>query len=375
MRGARTHEGPGVEAIVVETNPDGHRLAYVGILAREFGPAQWTLVSCPGVETTPEYVQHVAGHAPRGLIATTEKASKVLKTAIRQAKASGTTKVIVTDSDRYIPALLATPSLWLGRMPRVRCLLMRTPVGGRGMRATFRVVAKTLLVLLAARMPGVDVYFLTDCFGAVRRRRFYPGIRPVPDPVQQQPPQAPRSEVGPGAVARWNSGLTAVGVVGTVAARKNVELLVDAAHLEGSTVIVLVGRLDEHLKRVRQTSRTWAAMVRQGRLFIDDRYIPEAEFDTLIRSLTAVAVLHDNDSPSGILGEAAARGIPAIVPDSGWLAEVARATGAAITTRLTRVDVAAALAQLREDSVQLGFRAEEAGARLGVHGFVRALVG
>jgi len=362
----REHVEPSVEAVVVEANPRGHRLVYVGLLGHELGAGRWMLVTSPGVEAATEYVQHVAPCAPHAVVELTGGTRTLLRAALRVAERAGAGSVVIPDADRYLPAIVTSPRLWTRSAPRVRCLVMRTPSRGSGVRGTLRVAVKVVLAYVVSRMPGVQTWFLTDAFGAVDRRPLYPGLRPVPDPVRAPVP----SHASP---PPWTTALATVGVVGTVASRKNVELLVEAARREGGTAVVLAGRLDDTLRTVWRTSPVWAEMIEQGRLVVMDRYLSGPEFDAAVRALGAVAVLHDNDAPSGILGEAAARGVPAIVPEDGWLGDVARSTGAAVTTRLTEADVASALTRVREDAPRLRRRAESAAARLGSRSFVLAL--
>ena len=107
-------------------------------------------------------------------------------------------------------------------------------------RATAGMALKPALAAVLARLPGVRVRFLTDAFGVVVRRRGFPGVEPVRDPVavpagasaRRPGPRRgrgdPRAGRATGSSPRTADGAFAIGVFGVVSARKNLPVLLAA---------------------------------------------------------------------------------------------------------------------------------------------------
>ena len=92
-----------------------------------------------------------------------------------------------------------------------------------------------------------------------------------------------------------------------------------------------------------------------------------------------MAVLHDNDAPSGIVAEAAARGVPVLGPARGWAASMVTGTGIGEVAELSAADPAAeiraALTRLVASRDRRAAAARRARTRLGVEHFVTGLIG
>jgi glycosyltransferase involved in cell wall biosynthesis len=243
---------------------------------------------------------------------------------------------------------------------------MRTALPGGSEAATLGMALKPALVAALRRLPGVRVLFLTDAFGVVTRRRGFPGVTPVRDPVS--PPPDP-------VVTRTTNGRARVGVLGVISARKNVPVLVRAAAGRPEVDVVLAGRCEPDVRDFLATDPDAARLRAEGRLDVDDRLLDDAEFDAALRSVDVAAVLHDNDAPSGIVAEACARGVPVLGPDRGWIATVLAATGCGVPARVDDpAAVAASLARLVADRERYVTAARAAGHSLGVQDFASRLV-
>jgi len=262
--------------------------------------------------------------------------------------------------------LLRRPRLAL----ELRLLLMRTTTIGGPEPLRPATLVKPVVVALLRRFRQTRMFFLTDAFGVVSRRRGYRGLRPVRDPVLR-----PESEqhIRPS----WfpPEGPLVVGVFGVVGPRKNLPVLVAAMRDAPDAALVVAGRLFPEVRSYVDTDPEVARLVADGRMVVVDRLLEPAELGDALAGADVVAVLHDNDSPSGIQAEAALRGTPSLVPVGGWLAQVVRATGTGTAVPLDPAGVAAGIARVARDRDSYAAGAEWAAARLGTTDFSDHLLG
>jgi glycosyltransferase involved in cell wall biosynthesis len=357
---------------IVELAPFGHRLHYVRLLAEHLAPAERLLLVSPAVADSSEFTQHLGHLEAEVVVLGADDHATALPEALAVATARGAGHLVVPEADKAVlpvlRALLRGALRWARPCrPRVTLLLMRTALPGGPETATLGMAVKPALVAVLRTLPGVRVRFLTDAFGVVTRRRGFPGLRPVRDPVPPPEPAPTGTAAGP---------RTRIGVLGVITARKNVPVLVRAAARRPAVDVVLAGRCDPDVRAFLTTDPDATQLRAAGRLDVDDRLLDDAEFDAALRSVDAVAVLHDNDAPSGIVAEACARGIPVVGPDRGWVATVLAATGCGVPARVDDPDaVAAAADRLAADRVTYVRAACSAATSLGVTDFVHGLVG
>jgi glycosyltransferase involved in cell wall biosynthesis len=354
---------------VVETEPLGHRLHYVRLLVERLPAGERLLLVSPAVAASSEFAQQLGGlEADRVVLGADDQATAVPE-ALAVATARGARHLVVPEADKAVLPVLRT--LLRGtlrrarpRRPRVTLLLMRTALPGGPEKATLGMALKPALVAVLRGLPGVRVRFLTDAFGVVTRRRGFPGVRPVRDPVTPPAPAPPAAGTRP-----------RVGVVGVISARKNVPVLVRAAAGLPDVEVMLAGRCEADVRAFLDTDPDAARLRAEGRLRVDDRLLDDAEFDAALRSLHAVAVLHDNDAPSGIVAEASARGVPVLGPDRGWVATVLDATGCGVGARVDDVaEVGDALGRLLAERERYVSAARAASTALGTDDFVSGLL-
>lgn len=350
---------------VLELDPLGHRLRYVRLLlvaAGAAGPTPLLLVPA-AVRSSPEFAEHLADVAAEVVELPAGRAAAV-RTAVATAADAGA-HLVVPDGDKNVAPLLA--ALARPARPTVSLLLMRTVLPGGPERTTPGMAVKPPLAAVLARLPGVRVRFLTDAFGVVVRRRGFPGIDPVRDPVAVSDAGS-RPARDPGAPFR-------LGVFGVISARKNVPLLLEALERVPDVDLVLAGRCDPDVTAALAAS----SLAAQGRVHVDDRLLSEAEFDAAIAGVDAVAVLHDNDAPSGIVAEAAARGVPVLGPARGWASSMVTGTGigevAEVVGPGAAAGVADAVRRLRTTHARRVAATHRSRARLGTAHFVRGLLG
>jgi hypothetical protein len=322
---------------VLEVDPTGHRLQYLRHLVEAASPERCVVLTTDQAMRSEEYAAHAAGTAARTLVLPEGRSRRhVLTAALEQAIASGAERLVVPDGDLYLVPLLLAMIRRPRRSLEIRLLLMRTIVVGGPEPVRPAMVVKPVLVQLLRAFRQVRIHFLTDALGVVTRRRGYIGVTGVRDPVL-----ATEDEVRPR--PSWfplpEQGRVTVGVFGVISGRKNLPLLL-AALDDAPTVDLLVGgRLEPDIRDLMATPEV-RELVDAHRVTLLDRMLSPAEFSAALAHVDMVAVLHDNDSPSGILAEACARHTPVLVPEGGWLDQVAVSTGLGVATRMVATEVA-----------------------------------
>ncbi|WP_286056170.1 hypothetical protein [Actinomycetospora termitidis] len=346
----------------MELDPLGHRLRYVRLLMAAVEPSDRLLLVPNAVRDSPEFAEHLADLDARVVILPDGRRDAVAA-AVDVAGEAGA-HLVIPDGDKNVAPLLVALVRAGRRRPPVSLLLMRTTLPGGPERATAGMVLKPPLAWLLARLPGVRMRFLTDAFGVVVRRRGFPGVRPVRDPVTV--PDDVAASRAPGGPFR-------LGVFGVITARKNVPLLLAALEGTPGVHLVVAGRCDPGV------AATLADSPLADRLEVEDRLLTEEEFDAAVAGVDAVAVLHDNDAPSGIVAEAAARGVPVLGPARGWASSMVTGTGIGEVADLEAPDpvaeVRTALTRLIATRERRVAATRRAATRLGVTDFVSGLLG
>lgn len=355
---------------VLETDPTGHRLQYLRHLVEAAGPDRSVVLTTERAVGSEEFAAHAAGLGVRTLLLPSHGSPRSrLAAAVTSARLAGVTRVIIPDGDQYLSALL----LMLLRRPGlpidVRLLLMRTTEVGGPEPVRLAMIIKPLLVQMLRPFSQVRVRFLTDALGVVSSRRGYPGVPGAPDPVQRAGEPGPRPVWFPPV----DPSMTVIGVFGVISPRKNLPLLVEAFTAAPDFSLVVGGRLEPEVREELEGPAA-RALVDAGRMVVQDRLLPPAEFAAALAAVDAVAVLHDNDSPSGILAEACLRGTPVVVPEGGWLARVVDATNLGVTTRMDAPAVAEALARLATNRSAHVAAIHRQASRLGTARFTELLL-
>jgi hypothetical protein len=384
------------EIAVAEMESAGHRLRYVRMLLCAVAPERRVLLVPAAVHDSPEFAEHLADVVDQVELLPGAR-REAMRVAVATARARGA-RLVVPDGDKNVAPLL----LALARPGRVEVslLLMRTALPGGPEPATAGMALKPVLAAVLARMPGVRVRFLTDAFGVVVRRRGFPGVAPVRDPV------AVPDAVSDADWARTNGPFVTedgdqrtvrpfrVGVFGVISARKNLPVLLAAlaggtgdAAQRSSTIetgedpvarvhLVVGGRCEPDVRAILDSSPDAVALAAAGRLHVDDRLLTEDEFDAAVTGVDVVAVLHDNDAPSGVVAEAAARGVPVLGPSTGWASSMVTGTGIGEVAAVDDpADVRSALGRLVAAHPRRAAAARRARTRLGTDHFVTGLLG
>ncbi len=358
---------------VLETEPTGHRLHYLAHLVDAGGPAGVTVLTTRDVVASADY-ELVSGTLAGAteVLGDAGSPAAALAAAVRFAREHEIHRLVVPEAEAYLlPALRG-----LLRRPwsrtELRLLLLRTTTVGGPERLRPAMLVKPALVALLRLFPQVRLMFLTDALGVVARRRGYRGLQPVKDPVVVPGPDRPQPpDWLPGATP----GRTVIGVFGVVSARKNLPVLVAATATVPGAVLVVGGRLEPDVRAFVDTDAEVAALRAAGRMVVVDRLLAADELAAALAGVDAVAVLHDNDSPSGILAQACVRGTPSIVPRGGWLARVVDTTGVGLAVPLTVPGVAEGIRGVGQQRAALAAAIVRVAPRIGTSAFTDRLLG
>jgi hypothetical protein len=338
--------------LVLEPNVGGHRLAYVSLLcdAPSKGQARWlTVVGAPGSQEAKEHLDT----STRDNAVTRPPGSRWVTAASNVARIYGVTHLVIPDGDvRLLDVLLALPRLVLRRQT-ASILLMRTGKSeGRGNAR--RLLMKRALVRLLCLVPGIRIFQLTDCFGVGREIRQFRTALPLRDPILS------KGKGGNPVRHLMSEDRVWVGVCGLIDPRKNVDLAIAAVAASENLGLVLAGRLSPEVTALLASDETVRKLVSHGRLLVCDRLLPDAQLDGVLADLQAILILHDNDSPSGIMGRAAVLGTPAVVPVGGWLAHIVDLTGVGRSAELTPHSVLEAVQTIASDAAPYSIAARRA---------------
>jgi len=362
---------PTVAVAILEVSPSGHRLHYVRHIVDAAGAQRSVLLTTDEAVRSEEYSVHAASMTGSTTVLLPNTSRRViLANAVTEARRVGAPRLVVPDGDHYLSAL----ALLMLRQPflplDIRLLLMRTTTLGGPEPVRPATVIKPFLAQLVRLFPRVKILFLTDALGVVTRRRGFAGLRAVKDPVLRLEESVRRPAWFPPA----DPSATVVGLFGHITPRKNLPILVQAISAMPDAVLVVGGQLAPGVREFVDKDEKAKALSASGRMVIADRHLETDELTAGLTLADVVAVLNDNDSPSGILAEACVRGTPSIVPDGGWLAEVVTTSGVGVATSLTPEGVVAGLRRVVEDRDTQAEAMRRYSTLIGTSDFTRALL-
>lgn len=362
---------------VLEIEPSGHRLQYLRHLVDAAGvdaagTERAVVLTTAEATRSEEYALHAAGMAARlEVLPDGLSRADTLAAAVGKAIGAGARRLVIPDGDLYLLPLLQL-MLRHPRLPlEIRLLLMRTTEVGGPEPLRPATLVKPVLVQLLRPFRQVRIHFLTDALGVVTRRRGFPGVRGLNDPVlRTADPAGERPAWFPPA----DPGTTLVGVFGVISARKNLPLLVAALEKAPSATLVVGGRLEPDVHKFVESDEV-QPLVAAGRIVVRDQMLGQAEFGAALGNVDVAAVLHDNDAPSGILAEACIRLTPVLVPLNCWLARVVQACGLGEETALDGAAIAVAIENIARNRSAYADAARRNAPRIGTHDFTGGLLG
>jgi glycosyltransferase involved in cell wall biosynthesis len=325
--------------LIMEDNPDGHRLSYVSLLASAAAAAGYhvTLATTEEVLSSNEWSIHMG------------KAWSVMEYQIldyysiaalsRLSNELDVDHVVIPDGDSFAYEL-SKGHRWTGR-GTVSVLVMREK--GQMSRipglALVKTVVKGLLLQFANFRPRVQIRVLKSATW-----RGYSTLPVSRDPVNLSCADQ-RSESANLPILLDNYFW--FGVVGRVGQRKNLPLVAAAvAALDrGDVALLVAGQIDEG---ILQEAKPHLDLIREagGRIEVVDRLLSDLEMDQIITELDCVVLAHSNDGPSGILGKAVAAGTKIVAAGASTLRADCRHIGASAEwVQMTEQRLSTALAR------------------------------
>jgi hypothetical protein len=296
--------------VVVEVESGGHRMIFFAAVAaylRARGVPVALATSAAGLRSDDLRMRVADADTVDGIdIGEVGSVRRFVRVVAAVQAARPEADVLVTEGDKFLPALLATRASVDPR--RLRVLVMRAPRTTSGPPVErLKDLLKAASMRLAARR-GVDVRVLepaTTVRDAYRLGR-WPS---VPDPVDLHaaPGAEPPELAGADRSRHW------LGVLGHVGPRKNLDLVLDAATRAGADGlgVLVAGRVEDG-----EWARCAAAIERftaaGGALLAADRLLPDDALDACVAWVDTVVLAHSSEGPSGLLGRAVALGTPVL---------------------------------------------------------------
>ena len=301
--------------LIVETNPHGHRLMYVALLAEyALNRGDRVLVATTIEARQGEQFRKHLGPLARWIEVVTVKATASLLQLCKVAMAEDALHVLIPDGDRYLrSAGMAGPPRGISIT-----LLSLRPTPQTGIASRLRFLVKGILKAIARRrsVRVLDLGGPLDPCTAII----------VPDPV--------RVEVGADMVAglRRRYDITEdrfwFVVVGVIDARKNPGLVMRsiASRRHETVGLILAGQvLDGVASEVEEGVR----LLRDAGIAVRriEGYLTNEEFDGLIAAGDCCVAAYSNDGSSGVLGKSLAVGTRIVMAGSDTLRRQAELAG------------------------------------------------
>lgn len=291
---------PRKKILFAEPSSSGHRLSYVGLLARRaLKKGHAVHVSLPeGSSGSPEFDTHLAGIADFIQLSSFEKFD--LELLNRLSRDLGIDRTVVTDGDS-LALPLARRGGWRGH-GRLSLLIMRESVQSQKswIHSIVKTVAKRIIVCGVSMMRNVDLAVLKSSTWTGRST-----IRVALDPISLDCSKLDVDLLREG----WNLDRDHFwfAVLGAITERKNVPLLaLSLKELSHPSVgLLIAGKLHptieaEVLAATEQLRSVGIPVV------VVNRMLADQELDAAVAGVDCVLLAHSNEGPSGLLGKAAA---------------------------------------------------------------------
>jgi hypothetical protein len=333
--------------IIVEPNPGGHRFQYVRHVASLAAKStDVVLLTSRGAAASAEY-----GTFLRGLPLEVHEAfdeplpatAAIAATVADVCRGEVAPTVVVMDGDQLIKRWwLEAPRAFRGlpSRPQVILLLTRLPA-----RLTFadrtgwlHKLAKTALSLLALVTRSAHrVLYIAGrddlATGFLLRRVRDPAICSA----------HARDREGLRRRLELPSDRHLVGILGGINGRKNYPLVAAAVRRAATDVdLLLAGSPTPDVQ-------AWLDNLPAGqreRVIVRFGFLSDDDLDGYVATCDVVAIAHENNAPSGIMGKAVAAGVPVLTAGSTVRAHECAALGSGVHTAMTEDGLAAGIRQL-----------------------------
>ena len=332
--------------LIVEPDPGGHHFQAVSTvsgLACRTGPV--VLLTSRGATSTRAFAEHLGDRVARGEVTAVEEFDEKYPSTAAMAEAAGrwcrdaddaggapVTTLMLMDGDQALKRWwFVAPRQLRGLRPRPRVIFMLTRYPAR--------LALTDLTGWRLRGPKAVLTVMAMATRSLHRAVGFSGredqatgwiVKRVRDPHYCSAHSRDRDE------HRALLGLPAdralVGIFGSVDARKNPPMILDAMKAAGiDATLVVAGGFDDEV-------RAWAAGLDEtdrGRVFLRDEFLDNDVLDRFVASVDVVPLALTNNGPSGIMGKAQAAGVPVVTAGSRVRAREVELTGTGIACDFT----------------------------------------
>ncbi len=335
----------GRRLLIVEDDPNGHRLVYVRHLV-EHASAAGTVpiaVVTPEVRASEQWRLHLEplqDQMEDHVVDAADLAGLVEVTAVLDAE-----HTIVADGD-HLAMRLGVGGRWRGT-GTLTTLLMRDPadeVAGT-LKRRVATAGKSALLWRARRVGGVHVVGLRS---ALTRPS---GAEEIAlDPIERHAADDDVDRIR----AEWKigDGRFWFGVVGAVTARKNLPLVAEAVGIAcaaggaDAAGLLVAGPCEDgvlrdaepHFQRLRALG---------AEVVVVDRVLGAVDFDAAARVVDCLVVAHSNEGPSAVVARAGLHGVRVVAAGAHSLARDVERLPVAAWTELDASALAAALQEIR----------------------------
>jgi glycosyltransferase involved in cell wall biosynthesis len=331
------------QVLIVEDDPDGHRLGYVRHLATYGLEAGWkvTVAVTPAVSASVQAATEFGGLDGVQFVEFDGPADLPAIAALTHDVRPDLT--IVPDADLVATALAR--ARWTGH-GALSLLVMRDPAIEHRPTLARRVkldVKHAMLTLAARRHRDVRIVRLRSALAPLRRYPTAPDPVDVLDDRDGRATFADTHDIAPDRF--W------FGIVGRIDARKSVPLVIEALATLCATAtadrfgLLLAGRREEDIPA--QTDGPLADLAALGvRVRLVDQWLSDDDLDHAIALCDCVVAAHPLDIPSGVVAKAAALGRRVLTAGAPTLRRDASVLPAARWTELDATAMARAMGEL-----------------------------
>jgi glycosyltransferase involved in cell wall biosynthesis len=335
----------GRRVLIVEDDPNGHRLIYVRHLVEHANRAGASVVAVVtrNVPDAEQWRLNLAPLSDRMEVRVVDGAE--LDDLVDVTDALAADHTIVADGD-HLAMRLGVARRWRGA-GTLTVLLMRDPADEVAETWKRRLVTagKSLLLWRTRRLARVHVVGLRSALAQPS------ATEPVAlDPIERHADGDDVARIR----AEWHvtDDRFWFGVVGAVTPRKNLPLVAEAVGIlaatddAGSLGLLVAGPchdgvLDDaapHLDRLRELG---------VEVLIADRVLGPVDFDAAAQAVDCIVVAHSNEGPSAVIARAGLHGVPVVAAGARSLARDVERLPVASWTQLDATAMAAAMREVR----------------------------
>lgn len=326
--------------LIVQQLYSGHRLMYVRLIAQRIldeGDVPLIALSAEARQST-EFELHLAPISERSSLLTCE--CFTLRDIERLSMQVEADRTVLLEGD----ALRSAVALRGWKSTRLVMLIMRPKNQKVGFKHLpfLRTLVKNALLIAARQRKNVEIFTLVSHSAS--------SLRPseVRDPIVITGTPSDHAEIG--RKTGLDDGRRWVGIVGAINARKNPLMVLAAARtaLTAEDAVLLAGAIDSSIDKEQLQSCVQALRAQGVKVLVLDRLLDDLELDGMLASLDCVVLAHSNEGSSGILGKAAALGIPVLASGSRSLRRDVRQVAGGLWVSLDEESLVDGLRAMRE---------------------------